>query len=121
MSNATISIISIGLLDLAMMGLWLAIYFNRKRLVRWICLHKKSRGQLEAIETILAEALKEHYITYQDEEQLQIEMELPVDMVASITEDDGADLKTHLKKLFYFYLPKRKSHATKDDTGSKTS
>lgn len=69
MSNATISIISIGLLDLAMMGLWLAIYFNRKRLVRWICLHKKSRGQLEAIETILAEALKEHYITYQQDKK----------------------------------------------------
>jgi hypothetical protein len=106
MSSTTVSLI-LNLVLLAILGLWLAIWLNRKTIVRVICLRKAARGQMEAIETILAEARKEHYITYDEEIKLRIEMGMPTDGIMPASADVKPTLKTHLQDLVNFYLPKK--------------
>ena len=118
MSSNTLSLI-LNLVLLSILALWLAVGLFRKRLVRWICLRKISRGQMAAVETILAEARQNHFISYKDEENLRIEMRLEMVCSSPASADTRPDLKSHIQDLYYFYFPKRKNHVQKDDLGSK--
>jgi hypothetical protein len=91
-----------------LMLIWLAIYPNRARIVRWICRRKVANGQHRSAEAIINGARADHWINYMQELALRTEFELPWD--GEPFPDEAGKIPNpfkHLAELVRFYIPWR--------------
>jgi hypothetical protein len=52
------------------------LYFTRKRMLRWLCSWAISKGKQEQVYQLLAEIRKEHLLSFDEVEKMQLDLGL---------------------------------------------
>jgi hypothetical protein len=83
--------------------LWALIYFNRIRIIQWICARRIARFERTSAIDILEEARFSHWINYADEKKIRERLGLTLEDIRPAFTDPVPDFKRHLKDLANFF------------------
>jgi hypothetical protein len=87
--------------------LWALIYFNRIRIIQWICARRIAHFEYTAAIDILEEARFLHYINYLDEKKIRERLGLTMEDIRPAFTDPKPDLKRHTKELLKFFSSRK--------------